>query len=465
MTYDVAIIGGGISGLTTAYDLQRYGRRVIVLERQQTVGGNAVSRRIDGFLMEHGPTTLNTLVPQALELTKNLNIENQRLDLGDGVRKRYLREGDTLHGIRVNRAGFLLSPYLSLRGRFRLMTEILRPRKTGNEDESIHAFVSRRFGIEFADKVMAPLVAGIFAGDSHKLSLNSSFPKLMEMEQEFGSVTRGVLNARQGSEPGKRLFSFRDGIGVLPKTLANAMSGCIKTATAVKSVSTHQQGYKIKTHGSGDLTSKTIVLAVQPHVAASLLEPLDEPAATAAAGIDAPPLSVVFLAYTRRQVAHPLDSLGFLSVAGTGGIINGAQFPSTMFANRAPDGFVSISAYVGGCCNRDAACLSSNDLSHLVHDELSSLLEISGQPVFSRCRQWARSLPQYSIGHSKKVSTIEALHQRQPGLYVTGNYLGGVSVAGCIEQAHATASRINRYLPDVAQVASANTGSGVHARA
>jgi protoporphyrinogen/coproporphyrinogen III oxidase len=465
MTYDIAIIGGGISGLTTAYDLQRCGRSVIVLERQQTVGGNAISQRINGFLMEHGPTTLNTLVPQALELTKNLNIENQRLDLSCGVRKRYLRHGGTLHGIGINRAGFLLSPYLSLRGRLRLMTEILRPRKTSNEDESIHAFVCRRFGIEFADKIMAPLVAGIFAGDSHKLSLNSVFPKLMKMEQEFGSVTRGILHARQSSEPGKRLFSFRDGIGILPKTLANAMPGCIKTATAVKSVSNHPQGYRIETHRSGNLTSRAIVFAVQPHVAANLLEPLDEAAATAAAEIDAPPLSVVFLAYARRQVAHPLDSLGFLSVAGTGGIINGAQFPSTMFANRAPDGFISISAYVGGSCNHDAACLNSNDLSHLVHRELSDLLGISGEPVLSRCRQWARSLPQYEIGHSEKVSTIEALHRRLPGLYVTGNYLAGVSVASCIEQARATADKINRFLPDVMQVTPANTGSGFWARA
>ncbi len=455
MTYDVAIIGGGISGLTTAYNLQRCGRSVIVLERQQTVGGNAISQRINGFLMEHGPTTLNTLVPQALELTKNLNIENQRLDLGCGVRKRYLRHGGTLHGMGINRAGFLLSPYLSVRGRFRLMTEILRPRKirkTSDEDESIHAFVCRRFGVEFADKIMAPLVAGIFAGDSHKLSLKSAFPKLMKMEQEFGSVTRGVFHARQSSEPGKRLFSFRDGVGMLPKTLANAMVGCIKTATAVKSVSNHPQGYRIETHRSGDLTARAIVFAVQPHVAASLLEPLDEAAATAAGGIDAPPLSVVFLAYARQQVDHPLDSLGFLSVAGTGGIINGAQFPSTMFANRAPDGFVSISAYVGGSCNHDAACLNSNDLSHLVHRELSDLLGISGEPVLSRCRQWARSLPQYEIGHNDKVATIDALHQRLPGLYVTGNYLGGVSVASCIKQARATAQKVDRYLPDDVQI-------------
>ncbi len=460
MTYDVVIIGGGISGLTAAYDLLRCGRRVIVLERQQTVGGNAISQRINGFLMEHGPTTLNAWVPQALDMARDLTIENQRLDLGDGVRKRYLRQGSTLHGIGIHRAGFLLSPYLSLGGRIRVMTEILRPCKTSIEDESIHTFVCRRFGVEFANKVMAPLVAGIFAGNSQTLSLNATFPKLMKMEQQFGSVTRGIFHSRRGSEPGKRLFSFRDGIGILPQTLAGAISGSIKTDAAVKSVSNHPEGYRIETHRSGDLTARSVIFAVQPHVTASLLEPIDQAAATATAEIDAPPLSVVFLAYARQQVSHPLDSLGFLSVPGTGGIINGAQFSSTMFANRAPQGSVSISAYVGGNGNRDAASLNGQDLSHLVHRELSDLLGISGKPVLSRCRQWVRSLPQYEIGHADKVETIEALHQRRPGLYVTGNYLGGVSVASCIEQAHKTADRVHRFLPDVMAVASAKFNVG-----
>jgi len=460
MTYDVVIIGGGISGLTAAYDLLRCGRRVIVLERQQTVGGNAISERINGFLMEHGPTTLNTWVPQALELARDLTIENQRVDLSDGVRKRYLRQGGTLHGIGIHRAGFLLSPYLSVRGKIGVMTEILRPSKTTDKDESIHSFVCRRFGVEFANKVMAPLVAGIFAGNSRHLSLNTAFPKLMKMEREFGSVTRGIFNSRRGSEPGKRLFSFRDGIGILPQTLARAISDNITTGVAVKTVSNHGEGYKIETHRSGDLTAKSVIFAVQPHVAASLLEPVDEASATAAAEIDAPPLSVVFLAYARQQVSHPLDSLGFLSVPGTGGIINGAQFSSTMFANRAPEGFVSISAYVGGSGNRNAACVNSNDLSHLVHHELSGLLGINGEPVLSRCRQWVRSLPQYEVGHADKVVTIEALHWRRPGLYVTGNYLGGVSIASCIEQAHKTAGKVNHFLPDVMPVASAKTSVG-----
>lgn len=460
MTYDVAIIGGGISGLTAAFDLQRRGRTVIVLERQQIVGGNAISENVDGFLMEHGPTTLNTMVPQALELTKELGLENQRLDLGDGVRKRYLRQGNFMHGIGVHPAGFLLSPYLSLRGRFSVMTEIFRPRKNNDGDETIHDFVCRRFGHEFADKVMAPLVSGMFAGDSRNLSLKASFPRLLKMEQEFGSITRSIIHAKRGSEPGKRLFSFRGGIGTLPKALAARLAGCIKTATTVKSIENNSGRYNIQTRGAGVLTSRSVILAVQPHVATGLLEPLDIDAAQAAAAIDAPPLSVVFLGYARQQVNHPLDGLGFLSVQASGGIINGAQFFSTMFANRAPEGFVSVAAYIGGSNNRDAAGLNRDELIHLAHRELSDLLGIRGDPVISRCRQWARSLPQYEIGHTTLVETLEALPQRQPGLYVTGNYLSGVSIASCIGQARTTADNVDTYLADIDQGFSANINVG-----
>ncbi len=460
MTYDVAIIGGGISGLTAAYDLQRQGRNVIVLERQQQIGGNAISERINGFLMEHGPTTLNTMVPQAIELTRELGIESQRVDLSDDVRKRYLREEGRLHGVRIHPAGFLLSPYLSWGGRLAVLSEMLRPPKRDLTDETIHAFTARRFGREFADKVMDPLAAGMLAGDSHRLSVAATFPKLTEMEQRYGSITRGIIHAKRNSEPGKRLFSFRNGVAALPQALAGNLMTRVKTGVAVKSVSYTPGGYEVKTYRQGTVSAKSVVLAVQPHVAAGLLEPLDDAAATAASNIEAPPMSVVFFAFAHKQVDHPLDSLGFLSVKDVGGIITGTQFFSTMFANRAPQGFVSFAAYVGGSRNREAACIQSDELVPLVQKELSDLLGIRGDPVVSRCRQWARSLPQYEIGHSEKVKTLEGLSLRRPGLYLTGNYLGGVSIANCIAQARKAAKEVNGYLCEVSTSLSKNVSAG-----
>ncbi len=446
MMYDVAIIGGGISGLATAYDLKRSGHKVILLERQQNVGGNAISEQIDGFLMEHGPTTLNALVPQAVELTGELGLSGQKLDLGDGVKKRYLREGNELHAVSIHPAGFLTSPYLSVKGRLAVLSEILRPARRNGAEETVYQFAARRFGVEFAERVMDPLAAGMFAGDARQLSVEAVFPKLVEMEHRFGSISRGVIRARRGSEPAKRLFSFKNGVATLPLALARLLKDEIHTGVAVNRLQRLQNGFELETARHGNISCKSAVLAVQPHVAAGLLEKLDISGAGAAAAISAPPLSVVFTTYKRQQIAHPLDSLGFLSVAGKGGIITGAQFSSTMFGGRAPQGYVSVSSYVGGVRNRDAAMTDRAELQDQVHRELAQYLQISGEPQMSRCRQWPTSLPQYVIGHADKVAQLTSVSQRQPGLYITGNYLSGVSMANCIGQARATAKSVNNYL-------------------
>ena len=446
MRFDVAIIGGGISGLVTAYDLHSRGRKVVVLERQQRIGGNAVSERIDGFLMEHGPTTLNAMAPDALQLSGELGLCEEQTSLGSGVRKRYLRQGDDLHGVSIHPAGFLFSSYLSLAGRASLVLEALRRRKSGSEDETVHAFASRRFGAEFAAKVMDPLVAGMFGGDAAKLSMSAVFPRLCEMEEKYGSITRGIMRARRGSEPSKRLFSFRGGVGVLPQSLAARLNGHVRTAMAVTSITRQKNGYAISIYNQATVLARCVVLAVQPHVAAQLLARLDEQAAQITAAIDAPPMSVVLLGYRRDQVGHRLDGLGFLSTADSGGIITGAQFPSTMFAHRAPGGFVSVCAYVGGARNRDAGLMNADELTGEVHSELSRLLQIRREPVMSRCRQWVRSLPQYEPGHVERAAILQTLHERCPGLFLAGNYLSGVSVGNCIAQARRTAGQVEALL-------------------
>ena len=446
MNFDVAVIGGGISGLTIAYDLHRCGQRVVVLERQQQIGGNAISERIDGFLMEHGPSTLNTLAPQASQLANEIGLGDQMLNLGEGVKKRYLCHNATLHGISTKPTGFLRSSYLSLPGRLNILAEIFRRPQKLNHDETVHAFATRRFGREFADKVMEPLAAGMFAGNSHRLSVDAVFPKLKQMERDFGSITRAIIRAKKGSEPGKRLFSFAEGVAQLPRTLAAKMPAQIKLATAVKSIFQRQNGYQIDTAAKGSFTASSVILAVQPHVAAQLLEPIDAQAAIAASQIAAPPMSVVFAAYQRDQVGHPLDSLGFLSVSESDSIITGAQFCSTMFDGRAPAGHVSISAYVGGARNSNWACKDSAELMAQVHEELATLLQITGKPVLMRCRQWVRSLPQYEIGHGRKIRPLLEISQRNSGLYVVGNYLCGVSMANCIKHARKTALDVAQYL-------------------
>jgi protoporphyrinogen/coproporphyrinogen III oxidase len=444
MSAPVVVIGAGVSGLAVADDLVARGFDVSVIERQVSVGGNATSQAFDGFLMEHGPTTLNTALPQAMARIGDLGLQGTMVGLGAGVRKRYLRDASALHGISTHRLGFFLSGYLSLGARLSLMAEILRPRRTNPDEETIHAFVSRRFGGEFADKVMEPLAAGVFMGDAQKLSVAATFPRLVAMEQEYGSILRGVLAAKRGGEPMRHLCSWPGGIATLPQRLARRLGARIRTGVAVTGIARHANGFTVKTAADGRLSAAAVVLAVQPHVAAALLESLDVVGADALGAVAAPPIAVVYLGYGRAQVSHPLDGLGFLSTRSGQQLICGAQFSSTMFKARAPKGHVALSCYVGGARAPDLARLGETDLVNGVHGELSDLLGIAGAPVVARVRYWPRGLPQYTLGHAARAGLIGTVHQRVPGLFVTGNFLDGVSVANCLERARLTAEEVAR---------------------
>jgi len=439
--HDVIVIGGGISGLATAHELRTRGLDVHLLERQVRVGGNAISERFDGFLMEHGPTTFNASVPDAVEQIRALGLLDQAADLGPNVKRRYLRDGGRLTGISANLMGFFKSDYLSKKARLRILLEGLIPRNKSGEEESIHAFVTRRFGREFADKVMDPMAAGIFMGDSKQLSISGAFPKLAEMEQALGSITRGVLRAKRGTEPGRHLYSWGGGIATIPQTFAAGLGARIHTGVTVTKLLKTANGFTVETsHGSR--TARAIVLAVQPHVAASLLEGIDPDGATATGAMMAPPVNVAFFGYSRAQVAHPLDGLGFLATKDDARILSGAQFASTMYAGRAPDGYVSISAYAGGVRNPELAAMPEAELSAQMHKELAEMLGIKGAPVVTKMRRWALGLPQYTIGHTARQLTFEQTPKRVEGLFVTGNYTQGVSVANCLKSAADTAANV-----------------------
>ncbi len=445
MTHDVIVIGGGVSGLATAHDLMARSQDVQVLERQATAGGNAISERFDGFLMEHGPSTFNASVPEAIEQIDALGLLESAHDLGPNVRRRYLRNQGKLTGISTNPMGFILSNYLSPAARLSMMLEGFRSRKKDNSEETIHAFAARRFGREFADKVIDPLAAGLFMGDAKQLSINGAFARLADMEQQHGSIIRGILKAKKGSEPGRHLYSWTDGIGRIPQVLAAKLGKRIHTGVTVLKLRKTANGFEVQTT-AGTRQTRAVVLATQPHVAAGLLADIDPDAATAAGDITAPPVNVVFLGYKREQVAHPLDGLGYLSTKDRSKIISGAQFCSTMYPGRAPDGYVSISAYAGGARNPELMKLSEVELIAQVHGELAELLGIKGDPVLHRTRRWMLGLPQYTLGHRARVTTLETTSKRNAGLFITGNYLQGVSVANCLTAAAQTALRVDAAL-------------------
>lgn len=451
---DVAIIGGGVSGLAAAYALKSRRRRVVVLERQVWAGGKVVSERKDGFLMEHGPSTIATQSDVVRNLSRNLGIDSEMCSLGEDVRRRYLVAGGRLCGIPVHPLGILSSNYLSLRARLRMLAEPFIPRGADTAGESVAEFFTRRFGHEFTSRVIDPLVGGIYAGCVDALSVTAAFPRLVELERDYGSIACGVLHRRREGDrmPGSRLFSWRSGIATLPRALTRALGPAVRTGVTVRRIERFGGGFRIDAGSSGRFVAPAVIVATQSCVAARLLERVDKAAADAADSIAAPPVAVVFLGYRREQVGHPLDGLGFLAARGECRALTGAQFCSTMFPGRAPEGHVAIAGYFGGARAPHTAQLRADDLVQMARAEFADLLDAHGEPVVARVRHWPFGLPQYEVGHENRVAALCDAAQRQPGLFITGNYFSGPGVASCAAHAQQTAARADAHLRALGEI-------------
>ncbi|MFQ5955633.1 MAG: protoporphyrinogen oxidase, partial [Kiloniellales bacterium] len=306
---------------------------------------------------------------------------------------------------------------------------------------------------EFTARVVDPLVGGLFAGTAEGLSMAAVFPALVDLERRHGSITRALVRRRRAGAtmPGRRLFSWRDGVGTLPRVLVERLGPALKMGIAVRRIRRSAHGFRIEAGAAGAFDARAVVLATQPHVAASLLEGIDDAGADAAASISAPPIAVVFLGYRRDQVAHPLDGVGYLTPRGEGRALSGAQFSSTMFAGRAPAGHVALAGYIGGARAPDLALEAPADLIQLTRAEFRELLGASGEPLVARVRQWPRGLPQYAPGHGARIDALVSVGQRQPGLFMTGNYLNGVSVSACLTRSVKAAASVHEFLRGLAR--------------
>lgn len=447
----IAVVGAGISGLTTAFALERAGYEVILIESGAGIGGRIHSECCNGYLLEHGANAMISPAPAADALIDELQLGEARIARGNDVRHRYLVRDGKVRALGLDPMRFFSSPFFSLRGRLRLLAEpFIRPIPA---DESVADFIRRRFGREMLDYVFDPLVGGLMTGDPECLGLEAVFPQLKRLEREFGSVIRGVAcGAKAGDRafsPRRRMLtSFRSGLGALPAAIGNALLGRLLLHTRLAWIEpmadgTHRLHLRQARHRSTMIVGG-VVLALPAHAAARLISRLDEQAGATLARLSHPPIAVAFLGYRRDQIAHPLDGLGVLMPKVERRGVLGILFSSTLFTRRAPDGHALLTAYVGGARQPDLARLDHATLIDLVAAEARDLLGACGAPVLARVRYWREGLPQPEVGHARRVAELRSFEQRWPGLFLTGNYMEGVSTGACIEAAIATAERVAR---------------------
>ncbi|HEX7087183.1 MAG TPA: protoporphyrinogen oxidase [Vicinamibacterales bacterium] len=447
----IAIVGGGLSGLALAHAIGRAAPglrdRLVVLERDRIPGGHLRTERIDGFLCEAGPGGLLDSSAATLELIDQLGLTARITPASDVARRRYLLIHGALHLVPTSPPALLRSPLLSAAGKLRLLAEPLVPRG-GSDDETIHAFVARRFGRQAADLLAGPFATGVFAGDARQLSMRACFPAISELEARHGSLIRALMARRHAGSAGSarrspgRQFSFREGLGELAMALTATLGSTLRTGARVETIERREDGWGVRLASGESLHAAAVVLACGARRTAALLYEIDAALAHDIAGIAEPPVAVVCLGYETSAVGRPLDGYGFLVASGERVGILGALWDSTIYPGRAPDGHVLLRVMIGGQSDPEAAALPDAALVQRAHEALATVMPVTRPAVLARVYRHMPGIPQYAPGHLARVARIADRLTRHPGLFLAGNAYRGVSMPSCIEDAAALAPQV-----------------------
>ena len=450
----VAVIGGGISGLVCAYRLQQLGMQVTLLEQAARPGGLIGSVEQDGFLYESGPQSVQGTV-ELMRLVQELGIEGELCTADPRAPRFVLRRGQ-LQKVPMSPQGLLTTSLLGPRSRWRVFSEPFRTTHPPDEDESVAAFVRRKFGHEILEYLVAPFVSGVYAGDPEKLSLRAAFPSIEEWEREYGSVLRGAMKSRPTEPRSERppsLCSFRRGLETLTTALASKLGPGARAgvrADAVNRVAADgEEGYQVRLTQNGSqetILAQAVVLATPAYVSSRLLTQLSPPLAQTLSGVAYAAVAVVAAGYYTRQAGAPVEGFGVLIPRVEKFRTLGTVWNSSLFPGRAPAGKMLLTSFVGGATDPELPQKPDQEIAGVVEQENARVLEIAGAPIASAVWKHPKALPQYNLGHGHVVRDICDGERALPGLFFAGNYLKGPAVGKCVEQALETAEAVHTYL-------------------
>ena len=484
MKKKIAIIGGGIAGLSTAFFLQEklqeqaLSADILLMESEGRLGGKIISERVGDFMIEGGPDSFLSQKPWGLTLCRKLGLFDRIVQTNPRDKAIYILSQGKLQkfpeGMNLMIPGkvapFLLTPLVSSFGKARMGLDLLIPRKkeapaesemTGCvgpvEEESIGAFVRRRLVEEAVETFAGPILATIYAGDVEKLSLQATFPQFSAMEEKFGSLIWGGWMRRWDTHLTKRtakkeqacfslFISLKDGLSTLINALRDQLSAVeLQTGQSVLSVSPKENQYEIVL-ANQKLLVDAVVITTDAMIAAQFIKPWDANLSLHLSSIPYVSTATVSLGFRRKDVAHLLNGFGYVIPRAERKIILAVTWSSTKFEGRAHTEDVLIRSFVGGAHQEEAVDLSNTELVDAVLKELRPVLGISGEPTLSRVYKWRKANPQYNVGHLSKIAEIEKELAKRPGLFLAGAAYRGVGIPDCIQQGWETAEKMSRFL-------------------
>jgi protoporphyrinogen/coproporphyrinogen III oxidase len=480
-TKSIAILGAGITGLTTAYRLSRHGHRVRVFECSSRVGGAIRTEISEDWLVEAGPNSMMSSAPVDT-LIDELGLASEKVNANPSAKNRFIVRGGSLVPVPLSPPALLRSALFSTGAKVRILAEMLARPRVRLGDISLAEFIRSHFGQEVVDYGLNPFVIGVYAGNPKKLSARYAFPKLWETEQKHGSLLRGQMAAAksQTDETRSRIFSFRRGLQTLPDALAarlpagaltfnagiealipQASPNAVGNLSPTSGWSAHnaragESGRDVREAGTWNVVwndgavthtepfDAVIAALPAPALAQLRLGTLGERPLASLEAIEHPPVSSVFLGYRREQVAHPLDGFGLLVPELEGRAILGVLFSSSLFDGRCPAGHVALTVLVGGTRDPEKARLSTDQLVAAIAPDLRALLGVSGEPVFQRHAFWPRAIPQYNLGYEIPLETIATTERAHRGLFIGGQARDGISLPSCIAAGERLAACVGR---------------------
>jgi oxygen-dependent protoporphyrinogen oxidase len=471
----VAVIGGGISGLSTAYALYEQAAvagipiRCTIIDAASDWGGKIVTHRVGDLVTEAGPDSFLSQKPAGLELCAKLGLTDQLINTNETGKRASVYSQGRLHelpeGLVVivpSQLGpFLRSGLLSWTGLARMGLDLAVPANRSPGDESLAAFFRRRVGRQAFERMLEPLMAGIYAGDAEQMSIQATFPRFVELEQQYGSVIRGMMATRKTgsaaihSGPKRTMFiSLKNGLSDLVSALVRRLTdqgvalreNCAVDALRVRS---HQPGrwkYDVILNDGSALSVDSLVLATPAYVSAELVRPLTPIAGGLLEMIPYSSTATIAMAYPRAEVSSAAEGFGFVVPRAEGRDLIAATWTSLKWPHRAPPDQLLVRCYVGGVGREAILRLDDQALIARVRAELANMCGVTAEPGYVEVNRWMRAMPQYTLGHLERLNQIEAALSRYGGLFLTGAGYRGVGIPDCIRDGAIVAERVVRYL-------------------
>ncbi len=433
--------------------------KIFVIEKESRLGGKIRTENADGWICEHGPLGYVDNKPFVSQVIADLGLGASIVKADDAAAKRYVYVDGKLQLVPLSPPAFIASSLLSLRGKIRAVRE-LWTKPAVAADESIAEFARRHLGTEVADKLIAAMVVGVFAGDSELLSIKSAFPVMLGLESEGdGSLIRAQMRRQKakkssGQESASgpksegivgssgKLTSFSPGMNHMIDALKARFDGEIKSGNGAQRVSLEDGGYSVDLADGFKLPVDAVVLAAPAYAAGAILRDLDEALSDLIAGIPYVPVNIVLCGYPGAGFEHDLDGFGFVIPKREKRDILGTLWNTSIFPGQAPAGKVALRTMVGGGTNPEAVEHDDRATLALVQRELRTTMGIKQDPEFTKIIRHRQAIPQYVIGHGDRLDQIDEKLSAYQGLFLTGNAFRGVSFNDCVINAGKTAERV-----------------------